>query len=124
MKGLTYWLRNKMYVALTNECNSLSPLALRGPSFVMPPESKFQSLEREPTPVEIFAAVEKAFDDGKINVSSMNSDEVTFAGIGEPLLRLDALVESSKLIKLKRHGLPLRLKTNGLVSAKHGSQVY
>ena len=116
--GLSYWIRNKLYISLTNECISLSPISLRGPSFIMPKDSLFQPLTREPTALEVVEVIDAAFDSGKINVSSIDSDEITFAGLGEPLLRLETLAEAIKLIKQKRHGVPIRLKTNGLINSK------
>lgn len=121
--GLSYWIRNKLYISLTNECISLSPISLRGPSFIMPSDSLFKPLFREPTAHEVVEEIENAFNSGKINITSMDSDEITFAGLGEPLLRLDTLADAAKLIKQKRHGVPLRLKTNGLVHSKFCDKV-
>jgi MoaA/NifB/PqqE/SkfB family radical SAM enzyme len=53
----------------------------------------------------------------------MESEEITFAGMGEPLLRLNTLSNAAILIKDKRHGVPLRVKTNGLILAKDSSKV-
>eukprot|EP01036_Dinobryon_divergens_P034204 gene34204-44187_t len=90
----------------------------KGPSFIMPSDSLFKPLFREPTAHEVVEEIDNAFNSGKIHITSMNSDEITFAGLGEPLLRLDTLADAAKLIKQKRHGVPLRLKTNGLVPSK------
>jgi len=40
----------------------------------------------------IFNAVHSAFEQGKIATHDMESDYVTFAGFGEPLLRIDSAV--------------------------------
>lgn len=123
MKGLSYWVRNNMYIALTNECNSASPIALRGPSFKMSESSGFTPLITEPSPEDVFNEVNTAFENNKISVDSMKSEPITFAGLGEPLLRKEVLFESSRLIKLHRHGVPLRLKTNGLVPSNQSLEV-
>lgn len=123
MRGLTYVLRNKLYIALTNQCISASPLQLRGPSFQLPASANFHPLEAEPSSDEVFKAVDDAFTNGLIGVSSMDSDVITFAGIGEPLLRLDTLHQASTQIFEHRHGAQLRVKTNGLISLKFGSKV-
>lgn len=121
--GLSYWVRNKLYIALTNECVSLSPIALRGPSFIMPKDSLFQPLSWEPVPSEIMLEIDNAFNSNKISITSMGSDEITFAGLGEPLLRIQTLIDSAFLIKQKRHGVPLRLKTSGLVHSRDCERV-
>jgi hypothetical protein len=43
----------------------------------------------------------------------MESDPVTFAGYGDPLLRLSAVEAAAKAIKHRRHGAQLRVMTNG-----------
>lgn len=123
MKGLSYWVRNNMYIALTNECNSTSPIALRGPLFKMSESSKFTPLVTEPSAEDVFNEVNLAFDSNMISVDSMKSAPITFAGLGEPLLRKETLFESAKLIKSHRHGVPLRLKTNGLVPSNQSVEV-
>ena len=117
MKGFTYWIEKKLYIALTNECNSISPLTLKGPSFQSFKTWKLAPLIIEPTADDILNEVNLAFDSNKIVVDSMHSEAITYAGIGEPLLRKDVLFESARLIKLHRHGVPLRVRTNGLILA-------
>ena len=130
MKGLTYWLNGNLYISVTNRLISASPILLRGPSFVMPTDSEFCKLSDlcgdetvEPTADEIFTAVDHAFDTGKIAVSSMDSAPITFAGYGEPLLRLDVICEAVQHIKDARHGASIRIKTNGLIPNTEVSSV-
>lgn len=117
MRGLTYWLKGNMYISITNSLNSVSRIALRGPSFVMPSDSGFQLLENnfEPDADDIYNAVDHAFDNSKISISSMDAEPITFAGYGEPLLRYGVIRDAAMLIKAKRHGVSLRVKTSGLV---------
>lgn len=123
IRGLTYILRNRLYLSLTNQTVSKSPIELRGPAFVMPSSSGFEPLQKEPTAEDIFHAVEKAFEDNLIAVSDMDSEEVTFAGIGEPLLRYEELVKAVELVKDKRHGVPFRVKTSGLIDPGESTKV-
>ena len=57
--------------------------------------------------------VEDAWDRGFIKQDSMESDPITFAGYGDPLLRLSTVEAAAKAIKHRRHGAQLRLMTNG-----------
>ena len=123
MKGLTYIFKNKLYVAVTNRTVCRSPFQLAGPSFKMPPSANFTALETEPDHFAIYEAIDNAFDNGMVGVSSMDSDEITFCGIGEPLLRLDTITEAAQLIIEKRHGAGLRIKTSGLIHTKDCSKV-
>ena len=127
IRGLTYWLRGNMYLSVTNQCNSTSAIDLRGPSFVMPSHSNFSKLDEDitlPVTAELLAqAVEDAFNNEQIVVSSMDAAQITFAGFGEPLLFPKLLCDAAVLIKENRHGVPLRIKTNGLIDPAVGLQV-
>ncbi|CAM9160792.1 unnamed protein product [Ectocarpus fasciculatus] len=129
MRGVSYWLNGNLYVSVTNRVISASPVLLRGPSFVMPPESGFCKLEKggdesvEPSIEEICEAVDHAFETGKVAVSSMDSEPVTFAGYGEPLLRLDCICDAVERIKEHRHGASVRVKTSGLILSSEGGMV-
>lgn len=105
----------------------MSPVALRGPSFTMPAQSGFSMLmdeqgdeDAEPNCSDIFEAVDKAFDTGRVSVSSMESEPITFAGFGEPLLRTDCICDAVRQIKDSRHGAIFRIKTNGLIRSADG----
>jgi wyosine [tRNA(Phe)-imidazoG37] synthetase (radical SAM superfamily) len=91
----------------------------------LPVDSGFYPLPDgfEPTSDELVTVVEDAFVEGKIGVSSMSSDEITFAGIGEPLLRLECIEEVVRTIRDKRHGTRFRVKTNGLIPANDSERV-
>lgn len=57
--------------------------------------------------------VEDAWERGFIKQDSMESDPITFAGYGDPLLRLSTVEAAATAIKHRRHGAQLRLMTNG-----------
>jgi pyruvate-formate lyase-activating enzyme len=52
-----------------------------------------------------------------------NDPGVCFAGFGEPLLRLDTLRETVRLVRETRHGIPWRINTNGLHGVEVAQQV-
>jgi TatD family-associated radical SAM protein len=112
-------------VGVTNRLNSVGPTTLRGPGFVMPVSSQFSKLidlngneNIEPSSTQLFEAIDNAFEAGLVNVGSMEAEQVTFAGYGEPLLRSETIAHAATLIKEHRHGVPLRVKTNGLIAKK------
>ena len=67
-------------------------------------------------------AVEKAFEDEQVAVLDMDSAPITFAGYGEPLLCPQVIYDTCHLIKEGRHGVPLRVKTNGLIGLDESAQ--
>ena len=107
MRGLTYVLRNTLYVSLTNRVNAVSLVASRGPSFTMPASSGFAPLEAEPSAADVLDAVSASL--------TPEVAEVCFAGAGEPLLRRRVLEDSARQISSSHGHLRLRLNTNGLV---------
>lgn len=52
-----------------------------------------------------------------------NDAGVCFAGYGEPLLRLETLRETVRLVRETRHGVPWRINTNGLHSVEVAQQI-
>lgn len=125
--GVVYWLKNALYVGLTNRARGLSLVASRGPSFVMPASSGFAPLVSEPSVDEVVAAVLEAYaqddrkkalgqDVGRTQRADGGATDpgVIFAGLGDPLLRWEAVAEAAAKIRA-HHLVPLRMNTNGLV---------
>lgn len=115
-----YWLgRNRLYLQVTNRVpNGITTLyKARGPGFKL--SENFTPITKEPTEDELAAIVENAYehDERKIKGAGTGMGEgdegVVFAGIGEPLLRLDVILRAMDLIKERRHGVPLCLNTTG-----------
>jgi len=119
--ALTYTLGRAIYVALTNRCNALTLPVTRGPSFAMPAASGFAPLPDgfEPTAEDLVAAVES-----RLASSDGGPSSVVFAGLGEPLLRLDVLVETAGRLHAAHAGaVALRVSTNGLVPRARSKEV-
>ena len=89
---ITYALGRGLYVALTNRCNATPLFHTRGPGFKIT-STKFEPLPAgaEPEPREVIEAVDTALD------ASGNYNSIVFAGLGEPTLRLEALLEISQV---------------------------
>lgn len=79
----------------------------------MPADSQYSPLPAgyDPSPDDVCAAVSRCWDYG----DEFGSD-VVFAGLGDPLLRLDALSESARLVAAANPGreVSFRANTNGL----------
>jgi TatD family-associated radical SAM protein len=106
--GCTYLIRNTLYLALTNRANARTLIATRGPGFAMPASSGFTPLSTEPGHEEVIEEVMRKRSEGTA------FEELCFAGVGEPLLRLSCLEQCAT--ELRPLGLPIRVNTNGLLA--------
>jgi len=101
--SVVYWLEDNLYLNITNRCPNNCFFCLR----------KFKSgvggfnlkLREEPQPEEVLSEIERV-----INRKSWR--EIVFCGFGEPLERLDCIIQVAMLIKA-RHGIAVRINTNG-----------
>ena len=122
--GVSYRLGDTVYLALTNDCNTRSLIESRGPGFVMPAASGFAPLARgyEPSADDLVACVE-AHVTAAASESVPPPRAVCFAGAGEPLLRLEVLLEAATRLSSQewRSPLELRVNTNGLVPEAEGA---
>ena len=116
--GLVYRIGSTLYVALTNRCNAVTLPATRGPGFAITGASGFQPLADgcEPSAQAVAEAVRTA-------EAELKFDEVCFAGVGEPLLRLRELESAARLIANARGQGRLRINTNGLVVGSEAADV-
>ena len=118
-----------LYISVTNDAIGTPLTQSVGPGFTMPPSVGYGLPAFEPLSASALTlaedpqaladalaeVVEDAWDRGFIKQDSMVSDPVTFAGFGDPLLRLSALEAAAAAIKHRRHGAQLRVMTNGMV---------
>lgn len=107
---ITYPVKQGIYVNMTNRCPCACTFCLRqnAPGVY---GSDPLWLEREPTVEETVASLEQW------NLEQY--EEIVFCGYGEPTERLDDLLEVCRRIKAK-HGIPIRINTNGLSDLIHG----
>ena len=99
---IAYRGNGNIYVNITNRCSSACEFCLR--EFTDEVYGAELSLSEEPSIEEIEQAIELEFMDGP-------ADEVVFCGLGEPTMRLDAVVAVCEWLRLRR--IPSRLVTNG-----------
>lgn len=120
--GLAYIVRGAPYLALTDQSpTDVTLLASRGPKFLMPTDSGFVPLGEAPEPSseELAAVVLHLYQDeaGSSRGSMGECDPgVAFAGLGDPLLRLEVLLDTVRLVAEAQNGVPFRVITTGLVS--------
>ena len=100
-----YWLGENLYLNITNKCSNNCYFCLR--NFLDGVGGFNLKLEKEPTISEIIAELENV-------INRRNWREIVFCGFGEPLERLDCVLEVSRWIR-KHYGkiVTLRVDTNG-----------
>ncbi|MGB9756306.1 MAG: TatD family nuclease-associated radical SAM protein [Candidatus Bathyarchaeales archaeon] len=100
-----YWLGDKLYLNITNRCSNKCYFCIR--NFKDSVGGFNLKLTREPSTSEII-------EDLKNVINLRNWSEIVFCGFGEPLERLDCLLEVCKWIK-HYYGKPvcIRIDTNG-----------
>jgi TatD DNase family protein len=106
---LAYKIHNSLYLNITNRCTNhctfcpkFEDLTLKGHNL---------ALDREPTPQELLAAVGEPPE----------IDEIVFCGFGEPLIRLDVVLQVAR--ELKKLGYRIRVNTDGQANLVHGRNI-
>lgn len=108
MTGKEFAHKN-IYVNLTNSCPCSCTFCLRNTKEMA--ESNSLWLKKEPTVEEVIGEFEK-YDLNQFN-------EIIFCGFGEPLTRLDDLLQVAKYLKDRSSNTPIRVNTNGLADLVH-----
>ncbi|MEM2911457.1 MAG: TatD family nuclease-associated radical SAM protein [Candidatus Bathyarchaeia archaeon] len=103
--SIVYWLGNNLYLNITNQCPNNCYFCLK--NFKMGVGNFNLKLEKEPTTNEILAELQEV-------INRKNWGEIVFCGFGEPLIRLDCILEVSRWIR-GHYGkiVTLRVDTNG-----------
>ena len=101
--SIIYWLGNNIYVNITNKCSNSCYFCFR--KFKNGIQDFNLKLEKEPTAEEVMGELRKI-------INKRNWSEVVFCGFGEPLERLDIVLEVTKRVK-KKYWKPVRINTNG-----------
>ncbi|MEM3011191.1 MAG: TatD family nuclease-associated radical SAM protein [Candidatus Bathyarchaeia archaeon] len=103
--SIVYWLGENLYLNITNKCSNNCYFCLR--NFREGVGGFNLKLEKEPSIEEVINELRKV-------VNLKNWNEIVFCGFGEPLERLDCVLEVSKWIK-QHYGKAVRIRidTNG-----------
>ncbi|NOZ22810.1 MAG: YchF/TatD family DNA exonuclease [Planctomycetes bacterium] len=107
--SIAYTIRNARYLNLTNRCPNRCIFCTRRSDFYV--KGYHLRLDAEPS---LSAVISSAGDLSKY-------DEVVFAGLGEPTLRLDIVKAVAK--QAKQRGVKTRLNTNGQGSLLNGRDI-
>lgn len=102
-----------VYVNLTNRCPCACTFCLRQTKEMEEGHSLW--LKKEPTVEEVIQEFQKYDLD--------NFKEVVFCGFGEPLERVEDVVQIAGILKHFRRDLPIRINTNGLANLIHQRDV-
>ena len=97
-----YWLENNLYLNITNRCSNHCIFCFRNfkngiGDFVL-------KLKKEPSS-------EQVIEELKENTGRRAWKEIVFCGFGEPLERLDCLIEVAKWIR-RSYGKPIKIRVN------------
>jgi len=103
--SVVYWLGNSLYLNMTNMCSSNCFFCIR--NFRSGVGGFNLKLEREPAVSEVISELQEV-------INRRNWGEIVFCGFGEPLERLDCLLEVTRWIR-KHYGraASVRIDTNG-----------
>jgi len=101
--SMVYWLGNNLYLNITNRCPNNCYFCFR--KFKDGIQGFNLKLGKEPSPNEVIEKLQKV-------INRKNWSEVVFCGFGEPLERLDCVLEVTRWIK-KHSGRIVRIDTNG-----------
>ncbi|ADQ39834.1 Radical SAM domain protein [Caldicellulosiruptor acetigenus I77R1B] len=111
MGMITYTIDNRLYINVTNKCTNSCIFCIRNTERGLG-EGYDLWLEKDPTAEEILLEIK----------DPQKYDEIVFCGYGEPLIRLDVVIEVAKKLK-EITSVPLRVNTNGHASYIHKKNV-
>lgn len=101
--SVVYWLGNSLYLNVTNKCSNCCYFCFR--KFKNGIKEFNLKLDKEPT-------LEKVIEELRKVMNRKSWNEVVFCGFGEPLERLDLVLEVTRWVK-KNYWKAVRVDTNG-----------
>ncbi|GAB6099736.1 hypothetical protein JCM16358_16150 [Halanaerocella petrolearia] len=108
---ITYQLGDKLYINLTNRCSNDCKFCVRRIKDGVGDYNLW--LAEEPTASEVIEEI----------VNAGQYQEIVFCGYGEPLMRVDTIVEISQYLKNNYPEVPIRINTNGQANLIHKENV-
>ncbi|MDN5301854.1 MAG: hypothetical protein PWQ60_1368 [Thermoanaerobacteraceae bacterium] len=108
---ITYKLGNSLYLNITNRCTNRCGFCIRNNEIGVGGYDLW--LEKEPTTKEIIEAIG----------DPTGYKEVVFCGYGEPLMRLQTVLDVAGYLKKNYPSVPIRINTNGQANLIYGEDV-
>jgi TatD family-associated radical SAM protein len=101
--SIVYWMDNTLYLNITNKCSNNCYFCFK--KFKNGIREFNLTLKKEPTTEDIKEEL-------RMHINRKNWNEIVFCGFGEPLERLDFVLEVTRWIK-KSYWKTVRVDTNG-----------
>jgi cyclic pyranopterin phosphate synthase len=101
--SIVYWLGNNLYLNITNQCSNNCYYCFR--KYKNGIDGFNLKLQREPSPKEVIQQLQRV-------LNRKNWNEIVFCGFGEPMERLNCILEVTTWIK-KHFAKVVRIDTNG-----------
>ena len=115
-ENLVYFLDNKPYINMTNACTNACVFCVRDQKEDVQGAKLWLDYDNT-TAQDVIEQLE--FNKNKIK----NSKEIVFCGYGEPLIKINEVVEISKYLKKTYPDIKIRINTNGHANAIHKTNV-
>ena len=115
-ENLLYFLDNKPYINMTNACTNACVFCLRNQK----DDVQGANLWLEKDNITTNAVIEQI--EAKKEIIA-KSEEIVFCGYGEPLIKINEVVEISKYLKENYPNIKIRINTNGHANAIHKRNV-
>lgn len=107
--AIAYRIRDSLYLNITNRCSNRCSFCAKFSDFFV--KGHFLELDHEPSFTEVMTAVG----------DPSGYDEIVFCGYGEPLLRLDLVIQLATALKAK--GCRIRINTDGQANLVHSRNI-
>lgn len=115
-ENLLYFLDNKPYINMTNACTNRCVFCLRDQKEDVQGANLWLENDNA-TSQDVIEQIEE-------NIKKvLQAGEIVFCGYGEPLIKINEVVEISKYLKEKYPNLKIRINTNGHANAIHKRNV-
>jgi len=101
---IVYWLGDNLYLNITNQCSNNCYFCFR--NYKNGIDNFKLKLNHDPSATEII-------DNIKDTINKRRWNEIVFCGFGEPLMRLDIVLEVTRWLKQHHATATVRIDTNG-----------